>query len=70
MNLFWVSTPLEWLFLNVGLPNLTQLPPLPGLGTVYVETTQESRLVNIGGVTTWDVNQKTHKKIIGRIKNF
>lgn len=33
-----------------GSPDLTHPPPLPGLGTGYVETTQESLPVNIGGV--------------------
>ena len=33
-----------------GSPDLTHPPPLPGLGTGYVETTHESLPVNIGGV--------------------
>ena len=33
-----------------GSPDLTHPPPLPGLGTGYVETTQESLPVNICGV--------------------
>ena len=41
-----------------GSPDLTHPPPLPGLGTGYVETTQESLPVNIGGV-----NMKVIKKI-------
>jgi hypothetical protein len=35
----------------VGSPDLTHPPPLPGLGTRYVETTQESLPVNLGGVS-------------------
>ena len=30
-----------------GSPDLTHPPPLPGLGTGYVETTQESLPVNL-----------------------
>jgi hypothetical protein len=34
-----------------GSPDLTHPPPLPGLGTGYVETTRESLPVYLGGVT-------------------
>jgi hypothetical protein len=34
-----------------GSPDLTHPPPLPGLGTDYVETTRESLPVNLGRVS-------------------
>ena len=46
----WVSNPLEWLFLCWFAKTYRNPPPLPGLGTGYVETTQESLLVNTGRV--------------------
>jgi hypothetical protein len=36
-----------------GSPDLTHPPPLPGLGTDYVETTRESLPVNLGGVVIY-----------------
>jgi hypothetical protein len=38
-----------------GSPDLTHPPPLPGLGTGYVETTQESLPVNLGGVSIYHI---------------
>jgi hypothetical protein len=35
---------------TAGSLDLTHPPPLPGLGTGYVETTRESLPVNLGGV--------------------
>jgi hypothetical protein len=50
-------------FLLLVRQTLTHPPPLPGLGTGYVETTQESLPVNIDGVTKtkyieWPLLQK------------
>jgi hypothetical protein len=42
-----------------GSPDLTRPPPLPGLGTGYVEMTQESLPVNLGGVS----NNHEHDKM-------
>jgi hypothetical protein len=39
-----------------GSLDLTHPPPLPGLGTGYVETTQESLPVNLGGVFAWKLS--------------
>jgi hypothetical protein len=41
----------------VGLPDLTQPSSFTGLGTSYVETTQGSLPINIGGVH-WYVQMK------------
>ena len=46
----WVSYPIEWLFFTLVRQTYRNPPPLPGLGTSYVETTRESLLVNTGGV--------------------
>ena len=46
----WVSYPLEWLFFTLVRQTYRNSPPLPGLGTGYVETTRESLPVNTGGV--------------------
>jgi len=46
----WVSYPFEWLFFTLVRQTYRNPPPLPRLGTGYVETTRESLPVNTGGV--------------------
>jgi len=49
-SFLWVSYPLEWLFFTLVRQTYRNPPPLPWLGTGYVETTRESLPVNTGGV--------------------
>ena len=42
----WVSYPFEWLFFTLVRQTYRNPPPLPGLGTGYVEMTRESLPVN------------------------
>jgi hypothetical protein len=52
---------MDFIFIRVadfaaGSPDLTHHPPpLPELGTGYVETTQESLPVNLGGVSIYHI---------------